>query len=55
MFETIYEYEDFAQSTTSEDGSRVYVNASGNAYPSATNVLGFLSRDSIAASLQSVG
>lgn len=55
MFETIYEYEDFAQSTTSEDGGRVYVNASGTAYPSATTVLGVLSRDSIAAWRKRVG
>jgi genome maintenance exonuclease 1 len=55
MFETIYEYEDFAQSTTSEDGGRVYVNASGVAYPSATTVLGVLSRDSIAAWRKRVG
>lgn len=48
MFKTIYEYEDFAQSTTNEDGSRVYVNASGVAYPSATTVLSVLSRDGIA-------
>jgi genome maintenance exonuclease 1 len=48
MFKTIYEYEDFAQSTTNEDGSRVYVNASGAAYPSATTVLSVLSRDGIA-------
>jgi len=55
MFETIYEYEDFAQSTTSEDGGRVYVNTSGVAYPSATTVLGVLSRDSIAAWRKRVG
>ena len=55
MFETIYDYEDFAQSTTSEDGGRVYVNASGAAYPSATTVLGVLSRDSIAAWRKRVG
>jgi CRISPR/Cas system-associated exonuclease Cas4 (RecB family) len=48
MFKTIYDYEDFAQSTTNEDGSRVYVNASGVAYPSATTVLSVLSRDGIA-------
>ena len=48
MFKTIYEYEDFAQSTTNEDGSRVYVNASGVAYPSATTVLSVLSLDGIA-------
>lgn len=55
MFKTIYEYEDFAQSTTNEDGSRVYVNASGVAYPSATTVLSVLSRDSIAAWRKRVG
>jgi genome maintenance exonuclease 1 len=55
MFETIYEYEDFAQSTTSEDGGRVYVNTSGIAYPSATTVLSVLSRDSIAAWRKRVG
>ena len=48
MFKTIYDYKDFAQSTTNEDGSRVYVNASGVAYPSATTVLSVLSRDGIA-------
>lgn len=48
MFKTIYDYEDFAQSTTNEDGRRVYVNASGVAYPSATTVLSVLSRDGIA-------
>ena len=48
MFKTLYDYEDFAQSTTNEDGSRVYVNASGVAYPSATTVLSVLSRDGIA-------
>ena len=55
MFKTIYDYEDFAQSTTNEDGSRVYVNASGVAYPSATTVLGVLSRDGIAAWRKRVG
>lgn len=55
MFETIYEYEDFAQSTTNEDGGRVYVNVSGTAYPSATTVLSVLSRDSIAAWRKRVG
>ena len=48
MFKTIYDYKDFAQSTTNEDGSRVYVNASGVAYPSATTVLSVLSKDGIA-------
>lgn len=47
MFKKLYDYEDFAQSTTNEDGSRVYVNASGVAYPSATTVLSVLSKDSI--------
>jgi len=55
MFKTIYEYEDFAQSTTNEDGSRVYVNASGVAYPSATTVLSVLSKDSIKEWRQRVG
>ena len=55
MFKTIYEYEDFAQTTTSETGGRVYVNASGVAYPSATTVLSVLSRDSIAAWRKRVG
>ncbi len=55
MFKTIYEYEDFAQSVTNEDGSRVYVNASGAAYPSATTVLSVLSRDAIAAWRKRVG
>ena len=55
MFKTIYEYEDFAQSTTNEDGSRVYVNATGVAYPSATTVLSVLSRDAIAAWKRRVG
>lgn len=55
MFKTIYEYEDFAQSVTNEDGSRVYVNASGEAYPSATTVLSVLSRDAIAAWRKRVG
>jgi hypothetical protein len=55
MFKTIYEYEDFAQSVTNEDGGRVYVNASGAAYPSATTVLSVLSRDSIAAWRKRVG
>ena len=48
MFKTIYDYEDFAQSITNEDGGRVYVNADGAAYPSATTVLSVLSRDGIA-------
>ncbi len=55
MFKTIYEYEDFAQSVTNEDGGRVYVNASGTAYPSATTVLSVLSRDAIAAWRKRVG
>jgi genome maintenance exonuclease 1 len=55
MFKTIYEYEDFAQSTTNEDGSRVYVNSSGVAYPSATTVLSVLSRDGITAWRKRVG
>jgi len=55
MFKTIYEYEDFAQSTTNEDGSRVYVNASGGAYPSATTVLSVLSKEGIAAWRKRVG
>ena len=55
MFKTIYDYEDFAQSTTNEDGSRVYVNSSGVAYPSATTVLSVLSRDGITAWRKRVG
>ena len=47
MFKTIYDYTDFAQDETREDGSRVYVNAAGVGYPSATTVLGVLNKDSI--------
>lgn len=47
MFKTIYDYSDFAQDETKADGSRVYVNASGVGYPSATTVLGILNKDSI--------
>ena len=47
MFKTIYDYTDFAQDETKADGSRVYVNASGVGYPSATTVLSILNKDSI--------
>ena len=47
MFKTIYDYSDFAQDETKADGSRVYVNAAGVGYPSATTVLGILNKDSI--------
>jgi len=47
MFKTIHDYTDFAQDETREDGSRVYVNALGVGYPSATTVLGVLNKDSI--------
>jgi len=47
MFKTIYDYTDFAQDETREDGSRVYVNTSGVGYPSATTVLGVLNKDGI--------
>lgn len=47
MFKTIYDYTDFAQDETREDGSRVYVNASGVGYPSATTVLSVLNKDGI--------
>ena len=47
MFKTIYDYSDFAQDETKPDGSRVYVNASGVGYPSATTVLSILNKDSI--------
>lgn len=56
MFKTIYEYEDFAQSvTTHEDGSRVYVNAEGVGYPSATTVLSILAKDDIQKWIDRVG
>ena len=48
MFKTIYEYKDFGESITSEDGSRVYVTDDGNKYPSITTVLSELSREGIA-------
>lgn len=47
MFKTIYDYSDFAQDETKADGSRVYVNAAGVGYPSATTVLSILNKDSI--------
>lgn len=47
MFKTIYDYSDFAQDETKADGSRVYVNAAGVGYPSATTVLSVLNKDSI--------
>lgn len=55
MFKTIYDYTDFAQDETRDDGSRVYVNAAGVGYPSATTVLGVLNKDGIAKWRERVG
>jgi genome maintenance exonuclease 1 len=55
MFKTIYEYKDFGESITSEDGGRVYVTDKGNKYPSITTVLSELSREGIAKWREKVG